>query len=195
MSHCLVCKAEIITKTNALCNVCWSNIKFLNLNGDVVAIAEYNDILRKLIHIFKYQSPWMLKKLFINWFSLIYKQYILNADIIIPIPMHKYKLMRRGYNHAVVLARGVAHTYKKPCIVNGLMRIKNISSQSLLTKESRKLNVLNSLCISSSKLIMNKKILLIDDVTTTGATLLEASRVLMSANAKSVQSMCVAMTI
>lgn len=197
MSVCILCKSDILAKNTMVCGNCWSNIKFLSkTNNTINAVVEYNSTIRQLIHIFKYNSPWMLCDLFMNWISLMYKELIQNSEIIIPIPMHKYKLMSRGYNQAAVLAKRLSQTYEKKCIVNGIIRTKNSVSQSLLKREERLLNIENAFMINSAKihLLQNKKILLIDDVTTTGATLTECIKVLNQANIVNVKALCIAMT-
>jgi competence protein ComFC len=194
---CINCKKELNAFHSLICINCWSEIKFIKRQNIFNhATVEYNHTIQRLIHIFKYQSPWMLCDLFINWLSLIYEDIINGADIIIPVPIHKYKMMKRGYNQVAILAKKLAKKYNKPCLLNILTKSHSTISQSSLNKYERQTNVIGSFQINPKKVnkIKNKKILLIDDVITTGATLLECTKVLKQSGINEIQTLCIAMT-
>jgi len=195
---CINCRKDLDSLYGLICVDCWSEIRFIKRQGTKInhAVVEYNHIVQKLIHIFKYQSPWILSDLFLNWLSLIYSDTINIADIIIPVPIHKYKIMKRGYNQVAVLARKLAKKYKKPCPLNILIKSRSTKSQSSLNRDERQVNVIGSFQINEKQInrIKDQKILLIDDVMTTGATLLECMKVLKKSGINQIETLCIAMT-
>ncbi len=178
---CLICRNEIIC-TNLLCYICWSNINFLKIDkaSAINSLVIYNSTIRQLIHIFKYKSPWQIKKIFVNWISLMCNDILSDAEIILSVPMHKLKLISRGYNQMIVLCNEISQVHKKHFIKDGLEKIRNITSQSVLSQRERLINIKDSLRINPKRLdlLKGKKILIIDDVMTTGATLAECVQTL-----------------
>lgn len=194
---CISCGNNINSSNGLLCITCWSAIKFIQSRDSIDnAAVEYNHIIQRLIHVFKYQSPWMLCDLFINWLSLIYPDIINAVDIIIPVPIYKYKVMKRGYNQVAILARKLAKKYQKPCPLGVLIKSHSTRSQSSLNRDERQKNVIGSFKVNKRKInsLKDKKILLIDDVMTTGATLLECKKVLNDIGINQIQTLCIAMT-
>ncbi|MCK4250078.1 ComF family protein [candidate division WOR-3 bacterium] len=149
----------------------------------------------KIIHHFKYRKKTKLA-IFLGraMASIIKSDYFLkDADIIVPVPLFWWKNLRRGYNQAALLSK----TISRECNIkiNDIMkRIKNTKSQTKLNEEKRRKNVLNAFALKSNT-IENKKIILIDDVMTTGATINECARVLKKAGAKKVYSCVAAITL
>ena len=194
---CISCGHNVNSSYGLLCINCWSEIRFIpHQDSTDNAIVEYNHIVQRLIHVFKYKSPWVLCDLFLNWLSLIYGDTISKVDVIIPVPIHKYKVMKRGYNQMVIIARQLARKYKKECLLGILIKTHYTRSQSSLNREARQTNVMGSFTVNKKKasILKNKKILLIDDVITTGATLLECKTVLNDAGIKHIQTICIAIT-
>ncbi len=197
--NCIICKTKVISNKNSLCYFCWDNLVFFDntgvINSNVVAVIDYNEAARNLIHIFKYKSPWLLCDLFTNWISLIYSELIKSCDVILPVPIHKHKLMIRGYNQVAVLAKKLAKKYKKQCLLNVLIKNKNTKSQSLLDKKLRALNVIDTFSLRNPINLENKKVLLLDDVITTGSTISECIKTIKSnSNTASINALCIAIT-
>jgi competence protein ComFC len=197
--HCVICKSTVVSKKNVLCYLCWRDLSFIDKNItqhlNIAAIIDYNSIARKLIHTFKYKSPWLLCDLFINWISLTYPEIIASCDFIIPVPMHKYKLMIRSYNQVAILAQKLAKRHQKKCLLNHLIKIKNTKSQSLLDENLRSSNVIDAFALKRGRVLENKNILLLDDVITTGSTIKECMKTIESnCNTQSIKVLCVAMT-
>lgn len=92
-------------------------------------------------------------------------------DLIVPIPLHPVKLNKRGFNQSEQIAKGVADVMKKPVVKNSLKRIKHSSSQTFKGRYDRWKNTEGIFDVKEPELLINKHILLIDDVVTTGATL------------------------
>lgn len=125
--------------------------------------------------------------------SIIKSDYFLkDVDIIVPVPLFWWKNLRRGYNQAALLSEIISQ--ECDIKINDIMRrIKNTKSQTKLDEQARRKNVLNAFALKSNT-IENKKIILIDDVMTTGATINECARVLKNAGAKEVYSCVAAIT-
>jgi ComF family protein len=107
-------------------------------------------------------------------------------DIIINIPMYKKKEIQRGYNQSALIACEAARLLEKPYYKDILEKTIDTSPQSELNRAKRLNNIRNAFTIANTEKIINKKILIIDDIITTGATVDECSKVLKKAGAKEV---------
>jgi len=116
-----------------------------------------------------------------------------NSDfVLLPIPLSRKRLKWRGFNHAELIALAIADSFQVPLYSNVIQKTKNTVPQMSLKKEERLQSMKGVFEVSDPKNIANKKILLIDDVYTTGATMEEAARVLKEAGAKQVFGVTVA---
>lgn len=104
-------------------------------------------------------------------------------DIIIPVPLHRKKLRKRGYNQSDYIARGISEATGITFSTKIIRRIINNSSQTNKTREERIQNVEGIFQIKDSEKLISKRILLVDDVITTGATLFACSEVFEKAGA------------
>lgn len=95
-----------------------------------------------------------------------------DIDIIVPVPLHKKKLAERGYNQSERISRGIASVFNVPVSVNNLVRQKNTITQTRLSNEARQENIRGAFILKDEHEFHNKHILLVDDVLTTGSTLL-----------------------
>lgn len=148
----------------------------------------------KIIHHFKYRKKTKLAILLGRAMASIIKSdyFLKDVDIIVPVPLFWWKNLRRGYNQAALLSEIISQ--ECDIKINDIMRrIKNTKSQTKLDEQARRKNVLNAFALKSNT-IENKKIILIDDVMTTGATINECARVLKNAGAKEVYSCVAAIT-
>lgn len=148
----------------------------------------------KVIHHFKYRRKTRLAELLGRAMAGIVRadHTLSRADIITPIPLHWWKKTRRGYNQADTLTR-IISTETGIRLEHLLRRIRNTRTQTRLSAEERRENVLNAFTLSGNN-IKDKKVLLIDDVLTTGATVNECARVLKEDGAAAVYSCVAAIT-
>jgi len=148
----------------------------------------------KVIHHFKYRRKTRLANLLGRAMAgIVRADHILSgADIITPIPLHWWKRTRRGYNQSVILSRMIS-TETGIRLEYLLRRIRNTRTQTRLSAEERRENVRNAFALSDV-CVQSKKILLIDDVLTTGATVNECARVLKEQGAAAVYSCAAAIT-
>ncbi len=158
--------------------------------SQVISVFEYNDFSKKIITSFKFNDNFRLLKLFKSWLSYI----ISNVDYsdityIIHVPLHKTKLKIRGFNQSLILAKIASRILGINYKNNILVKIKNTENQSDLNKSLREKNLKEAFSVNLKykKLIEDKKVLLIDDIITTGSTANECSKTLLNNGAKEVR--------
>lgn len=212
--YCL-CKKPVRMFKKGKCKRCQPK----KLNGLYFSLPYQNFLVKKLIHQFKYQP--YLKELSKNLASLIIKHFQLLDNkpnfyrftphhslndsmnqkkstssgagfILIPIPLEKKRLKQRGFNQAEEIAKELSYFLKIPLITNCLLKIKATLPQVELSEKEREKNIKGVFLVKNIEKIENQKILLIDDVYTTGSTMEEAARVLKEAGAKEVWGVVVA---
>lgn len=113
---------------------------------------------------------------------------IAEADLVVPVPLHALRLWRRRFNQAALLARMLARESDLPCDVHALARVKRTRPQVGLTRTQRAENLQGAFRVpaSAKPRLAGRRVLLIDDVTTTGATGNAASRALLRGGAAQV---------
>lgn len=193
---CLNCNKE----GGYLCQDCFALIDILKTRPDpfLYCAALYdNFVVKKLINQFKYEP--FIKELAEPLSSLIIA-HLLNLEnfpdfrdfVLLPVPLYKKKLKQRGFNQAEELAKELAKFLKIPIISDVLLKIKNTPAQVGLEKEKRQENIKGAFFCQKPKIIRRRKILLVDDIYTTGATMQECKKCLMEAGADLVLGLCVA---
>ena len=116
-------------------------------------------------------------------------------DFILPVPIHKKRLRERGFNQATLLAKGIAETEGVPILTNALVRRRHTVAQSSLGMDARQHNIIGAFEIRKPEVIHNKRILIIDDVFTTGATVREVVNELWKADPAEVDVLTLARTL
>ncbi len=179
------------TKMQEGCATCKG--KHLPFNT-LTSIAHYDGVMKTLIHKFKYARQKFLFSLLndIVLTSEKPKEIVPDIDVIVPVPLHWLKKMRRGFNQSELLSRGIHKHFSKPLSTNNLCRIKNTVSQTQLTKRQRQANIRDAFFVNYPKSFNGKKVLLVDDVLTTGVTASECSKKLREAGAESVHLLILA---
>ncbi|MEP2025055.1 phosphoribosyltransferase family protein, partial [Reichenbachiella sp.] len=129
-----------------------------------------------------------------EWFANYIKEEIEKAkiDAIIPVPLHKSKQRKRGYNQSEVIARGLNKITGIKVINDAMIRTKNVSTQTKKGKVGRWQNVDSLYKIEKNKDIKGKRVLLLDDVITTGATIGTAAEVLAESEVAEIYLGCIA---
>lgn len=158
------------------------------------AFLPYTDMVREAILRFKYHGePWRAEgfgALAVHWPAPL-------VDAIVPVPLHKARLRERGYNQSLLLARELSRAWQLPLHDDWLLRVVNTRHQVGLTKTEREQNVAQAFAVPERlrPQLQGKRVLLVDDVMTTGSTLLACARALRKAGVKRVQSVTLASAI
>jgi ComF family protein len=188
---CRACRAPFVDAYSLdehdLCTVCRESLA----NFDAAySFGSYEGPLRKLIHIFKYGkveslagplSRFLLRSLPIDQ----------RFDLVVAMPMHWRKRWERGFNQAELLAEPVAERYGLKVAAN-LRRRRYTKPQAGLSETQRRENLRNSFEVTRPEQVAGKRVLLVDDVFTTGATLRAAAAALKSAGASYVSALTLA---
>ena len=154
-------------------------------------IFSYKDIIRKSIVNYKFNEQAYKYKSFANFILNNKKicRYLRKYDIIIPVPISKKRNRQRGYNQSELILKEVAKNMKDiRVLTNVLYKVKHTLPQSTLKKEKRLNNLKNAYEVKNSEIIKNKKILLFDDIYTTGSTVEECSKMLKNSGAYEIRS-------
>ena len=184
---------------DSLCEKCKLKLEKL----DITKIDNYTDKnFNKHIYIFKYDKE--IRKMLLDYKfnekSYLYKtfskiiiknqkvcDFIKEYDMIIPVPLHKKRLKSRGYNQCELIMKEVSKTNRYLKVNSNILeKVKNSLPQSTLNKKERIENIKEAYIVKNYELIKNKKILIFDDIFTTGSTVDECSRILMKYNPKEI---------
>lgn len=163
--------------------------ELLDKNFDeLIYIFKYEGLIRKLILDYKFNEKSYLYLSFANFIlndkKIIEK--IKKYDKIIPVPISKARFKQRGYNQTDLIATKIAKETKMELLNNCLIKTKNIIEQSKLNKEDREQNIQGAYILQNKELIENQKILLMDDIYTTGNTANECCKTLLQGNPKTI---------
>lgn len=183
---CEKCGKEIDDEEMQLCFDCSKNKHYFEKSR---ALYSYNDDIKKSIYSFKYKNQKEFAKFYANDMHKKFGKWIVNnkIDLIIPIPLHKKKLKKRGYNQAELIAKELSKLIDIPAI-NAVIRNKYTKPQKNLTNTKRRENLKDAFLIKEN--VKGLTILLIDDIYTTGSTLDNVSKILYKNNANNVLCLC-----
>lgn len=132
---------------------------------------------RRLIHRFKYKGAWRLAREMGAWYGSYLAQSDLyhDVDVVIPVPLHWRKRLWRGYNQSEYLAEGIAGELSVGVDRRSVVRQRNNPSQALTSTDGRWENVRDVFQVAHPERLVGKHILLVDDVFTTGATIVSCA--------------------
>ncbi len=159
------------------------------------AFALYVPPVDTMIHHLKYRGKTNLANFFGMGMSVVLKNdfYLRDADYLVPVPLFWWKKLRRTYNQAELLSKIISQE-SAISVLDCLIRVKNTRTQTRLNHKKRQDNVRNAFRLKKKFSVKDKKIIIIDDVMTTGATSKECARVLKENGAKEVYSLVGAIT-
>ena len=221
--RCIACGEEVET-VNALCAACWRKITFLGepccarcglpfaheLGAGALcgACAEgppaydrarsalrYDEGSRKLILAFKHGDRLHGAPAFGDWMRRAGALLLADADLLMPVPLHWTRLLSRRYNQSSLLAHAVHRAGGPPVAPDWLIRKRRTVSQGEFGPEGRQRNVRSAFALKPGKSVQGRKIVLVDDVLTTGATVEECARVLKRAGADRVDALALARSL
>jgi len=201
---CRDCKTKVNSLHLPICEICGYPI----LNNGVCpdcqnetppyaalrSWAEYTGPLRKALHRLKYKNDLGLGMFFsLPLIQIIYAEKW-DFDFVIPIPISKSHRKTRGYNQAALIAKPISLALGRPMFQSSVARVKETQSQIDLSRAERFKNLQSAFSPNSAKLL-NKKVLLVDDIVTTGATMISCAQTLREAGCSQVYCISVARTL
>jgi ComF family protein len=156
--------------------------------GRARAAVRYDDIARTLVHALKYGDRLELAPLMGRWMASAGQELLEHADLLVPVPLHWRRLWMRRFNQSTLLAKAIGYASNVPIAETALKRIKPTPQQVGLSKSERARNVQGAFGVppESKAMIKGKRLVLVDDVLTSGATSDAAARALLRAGALSV---------
>ena len=220
---CLACRRPL-GGYDALCARCWRDVAFIrpplcdrlglpmpfDTGGTMIsaaaaahppsydrarAVGAFKGVLRDLVHAFKYADRHDARQLFGRWLVGAGNQLLERADVVVPVPMHRTRLIARRFNQSAMLAREVARLGSRSYDPHLLARIRATPPQVGLTRDQRQRNLAGAFAVPDPAMqrLHGRWILLVDDVITTGATVEACARVLRTAGAAGVDVLALAL--
>jgi len=202
---CPVCNGDSHFKYYPFCEFCWNKIEafsshrivrgkfyndFWNYIVSLNSFGAYEGLLKEAIHCFKYGG---IKRVGRELGKLLASIAPPKIDLLIPVPLHINKLRKREFNQSAILAKQCADAWKIPLSLTLLIKVKETKDQASLEARDRHSNVKNAYKVTG--LMKEIKVGLVDDVVTTGATLMECAKTLKKAGIKEVHAITLARTI
>lgn len=194
MCACCGLPFEIAAGPGALCGACVASPPVW---GRARAALVYDDGSRPLVLGFKHGDRTHAAIPFARWMALAGAELLAGADLLVPVPLHPWRLFRRRYNQSALLARAVADRSGVPLLVDAVVRRRRTPSQGGLNRRQRALNVRGAFRVrpAAADRIRGRRVVLVDDVLTTGATVTACARALLSAGAASVDVLALARVV
>lgn len=157
----------------------------------------YNDASRHVILGFKHGDQTHQVPSFMPWLKQAGKELLVKTDLIVPVPLHYWRLVKRRYNQAALIAKALAKETGIDYAPDILKRTRATPTQGFLNARERQKNVRNAfqVCVKKEEQVRGKNILLIDDVYTTGATVNECTKALLKAGAEEVNILALARVV
>ncbi len=186
---CPICGNPV--EQRGLCNNCKSEIiidfNYLHKREYLVFyMNHYVGVSRELWHVIKYKGfKYLLEDLgYKMGYALKSNMSLNHYDYIVPVPMHIFRYLERGFNQSLILANIISKIVNIPLDANIIKRKRITKKMALIENEKRKENIKNAFIVKKN--IFNKNILVIDDIMTTGATFEEMRKTLVNAGANKV---------
>jgi ComF family protein len=223
---CILCR-EPVADPDSLCPACWTELQFIDgpvcarcglpfeidagpgtVCGACIAnppdfdmaraILRYDDVSKQPVLALKHADRLDLVPAFAKWLDRLGRPLFAQTDMIVPVPLHAYRLWKRRYNQSAELARGLARRSGLPLMPLVLERRKATPSQGAMpSAEARRSNVRGAFRVPkpAREALKGRRVLLVDDVLTTGATVSASARALKRAGAASVNVLALARVV
>jgi len=191
-SQCGLPTPGLALQSNGLCGRCLSAPPpYMRARYGVY----YEGQLREALIRFKYYAALSLGNTLSDALTAAFHRHYeaTEFDVIIPVPVHRKRLFKRGFNQAVILAAKLSSKAMLPLDRRSLIKLMDTVPQARLPKAERVKNLRNSFGILDNGNVREKRILLVDDVTTTGSTITEATKTLLKAGASQVDALVLAL--
>lgn len=213
---CVSCQKPI-ARDNALCAHCWREVRFIcppvcdrlglpmpydtgerTISAEGIAnppdfdraraVAHHAGLMRRLIAGFKYADKQNARLLLTGWLINAGAELLEDADLIVPVPLHRWRLIERRYNQSAILAKAIGQATSKPVAYHLLQRPRKTTRQVGLRGAERRKTPRGAFSVNARHRIdvKGRRILVVDDVITTGSTVNACARALKAAGAKQV---------
>jgi ComF family protein len=213
---CLGCRGRT-DEPNSLCSSCWSKLSFIEeprcpLWGEpfafeagpgllsvraiqsppewhgLTAAVTFNELAVRLVHALKYHDRLESARLMARLMARAAQASLNTCELVVPVPLYRWRLWRRRYNQAALLAEMLAAIFGKAYAPHVLTRHRRTRSQVGLDAKARERNLRQAFMVGDTHRgqISGKRVVLVDDVLTTGATARAATRCLLDAGAAQV---------
>lgn len=186
--ECLVCGSDGFI---GLCHICRKRIKRDKENNLVLSYGQYGGIIKQLILNFKYKGSFTSGRLLVQFLNDRLNELQYYPDIILYVPVDRKTKNKRGFNQCEFLATELAKIKNCDCR-HYIKKIAKTKEQKTLSFEQRQINIKNAFILKKSYKLLDKKVLIIDDVVTTGATLGECYKLLENIKVKDIKLLTVA---
>ena len=196
---CPFCKKQI-EWDRYYCEGCYTKLDFIDIDkipgetGGIIAVCAYDEAARSVVYPLKWDnygySAWAAARLICDRLEALGESF----DVVTAVPMHKKDFNQRGYNQSALIAKEISAITGIP-MSKGVVKIRHTKSQKALREAERRTNLKGAFKVRKPADYAEKRVLLIDDVCTTGSTLSEVSRTILSSGAKSVTSAVFAKTM
>lgn len=209
--YCFACSGALVKGEQILCTFCMRNLPRTNYHREpdnilykklagripvssASALFHFHKSskVQHLLHAFKYENHPEIGEFLGRMYGSELKAVFEDIDCIIPIPLHRTKLRRRGFNQSECFGQGLAESMEIACLPNAVQRLVKTNTQTRKNRLSRWENVSNVFHVKDPIAIKDKNILLIDDIVTTGATLEACAQVLFREGCGGVHVTCLA---
>ena len=222
---CPACRAPV-GSAPGLCLDCWTTVTFFEepwcerlgtplpvdlgpgtLSAEAVATppvfgrsraaVAYDGVVPRLVQAFKYGDRLDLAPMFAAWTARAGRDLLADCDLVVPVPLHRWRLLGRRYNQAAVLAARLARLAGRPYRPLVLVRRRSTRRQVGLSQASRAQNMAGAFAVPgwARSSVKGRRVLLVDDVYTTGATVSAACRALLRAGASQVDVLTLARVV
>jgi ComF family protein len=159
---------------------------------DCVAFGSYGGALATAIRRFKYEDCAYLSRPLGALLRAACRSGDVQADLVVPVPLHPRRLAERGYNQSALLSAHVALELRTSVAARAIVRTIDTAAQAELSRGARRANIRHAFRVRSAVPVRGRAIALVDDVMTTGATLAACASVLLDAGAVAITSLVVA---
>ena len=209
-SPCEICKAPLDDSQRVICRGCWNKLEYWDRAVPVrffaleeagilpsfqkaKAVFQFSSTCRDIIHLFKYERRPSLGKRLGEFAGTFIKEDadFSRADFLVPVPLHPVKQRERGYNQAALLVQAISRITQIPCPAGIMKRVRYGQSQTKLDFSERRKNVAGLFTIIKKDIIRNKKVIVVDDVITSGSTMDACGETLLKAGADEVFALAI----
>jgi len=161
------------------------------------AVVRYDDVASKLIHALKYGDRLDLAPALGRWMAGAGRELLGDADALVPVPLHWRRLWARRFNQSAALAKAIGQVCGVPVVHDALKRVKATPQQVGLSRNERALNVQGAFRVpeNGKAHVASRRLVLVDDVLTSGATVDACARCLLRAGAANVDVLVLARVV